>query len=345
MSKLTRNSTVKPAVQIFVLLVFIVLLFPGLSPGAETGGVLNIQMENDFFGGGTDRNFTHGTRMEYVTGPIEWISDAADKLPWFDSERSGQGAPHVKARASIAIGQNIFTPENTTAFQLLPDQRPYAGWLYMGFGLAANQGNRRYDKVYLEVGIVGPNSFGEEVQSEWHTLFGLKVPNGWDHQLDNEPGLVLYYEQARRFNTRDMLFGLEYDVIPHFGGSLGNVFTYGACGFTLRVGADLKKDFGPPRIRPSLPGGGFFRTDDGFNWYIFAGTEGRAVLRNIFLDGNTFSHSPSVDKKPFVGDVQAGLASQWGKFRLSYTQIYRSKEYKGQSSGDIFGSLTISYRF
>lgn len=310
------------------------------------GGVISVQMENDFFGGGTDRNFTHGTRVEYVTRPIKWISDAADKLPWFDYERSRHGGDaRVNARASFSIGQNIYTPENTRVRRLLPDARPYAGWLYLGLGLAANQGSRRYDKIYLEVGVVGPDSFARQVQTRWHRLFGLKVPKGWSHQLDNEVGAVLYYEQARRFDTRDTFFGLEYDVIPHFGGSLGNVFTYAAGGLTLRIGAHLDKDFGPPRIRPSLPGGGFFRPAPGFNWYIFAGTEGRAVLRNIFLDGNTFTDSPSVDKKPLVGDVQAGVASQWGRFQLSYTQIYRSKEYDGQSSGDVFGSLSLSYRF
>jgi hypothetical protein len=123
------------------------------------------------------------------------------------------------------------------------------------------------------------------------------------------------------------------------------VFTYGAAGFTLRLGSDLDKDFGPPRIRPSLPGGACFRPEKGFTWYLFAGLEGRAVLRNIFLDGNTFSDSHSVDKKPFVGDLQAGLAVQWGRFRFSYTEIFRSKEFEEQESADVFGSLSLSYHF
>ena len=57
-----------------------------------------------------------------------------------------------------------------------------------------------------------------------------------------------------------------------------------------------------------MPGGGYFRRKKGFNWYLFAGLEGRAVFRNIFLDGNTFTDSHSVDSKHFVGDIQAGLA-------------------------------------
>lgn len=78
---------------------------------------------------------------------------------------------------------------------------------------------------------------------------------------------------------------------------------------------------------------------------MFAGLEGRAVLYNIFLDGNAFTDSHSVDKEPFVGDLQAGLVVQWNRFRITYTQIFRTKEFEGQDSGDIFGSLSFSYHF
>jgi hypothetical protein len=65
----------------------------------------------------------------------------------------------------------------------------------------------------------------------------------------------------------------------------------------------------------------------------------------MFLDGNTFKHSHSVDKKPFVGDLQTGLVVQWKRFRITYTQIFRTKEFDGQDDGDLFGSLSLSYHF
>jgi hypothetical protein len=312
----------------------------------DPGYVISIQFENDFFGGGTDRHFSHGTRIECLTRPIQWMTDAADKLPWFRSERARNSPKdELKARASFSLGQNIFTPEDTAATQLIPEDRPYAGWLYMGFGLVANQGTKRYDKLELEIGVVGPYSFAEDVQTFWHSLLGLQVPQGWDNQLENEVGAVLYYEQTRRFEKQNIGWGLDVDVLPHFGGALGNVFTYGAAGITLRLGSELEDDFGPPRIRPSLPGSAFFRPEKGFNWYVFAGLEGRALLHNIFLDGNTFTDSHSVDKKPLVGDLQAGLVVQIDRFRVAYTQIFRTKEFDGQEDGDIFGSVSFSYQF
>ncbi|RPJ22911.1 MAG: DUF2219 family protein, partial [Desulfobacteraceae bacterium] len=66
---------------------------------------------------------------------------------------------------------------------------------------------------------------------------------------------------------------------------------------------------------------------------------------NVFLDGNTFTDSHSVDKKPFVGDLQTGLVVQYDRFRITYTQIFRTKEFDGQEDGDIFGSVSLSYQF
>ena len=73
--------------------------------------------------------------------------------------------------------------------------------------------------------------------------------------------------------------------------------------------------------------------------------EERAVARNIFLDGNTFRGGPSVDKKNLVGSLQVGAAVTYGQARISYTQVYMTKEYDTQKHASEFGTITLSYRF
>ncbi len=75
------------------------------------------------------------------------------------------------------------------------------------------------------------------------------------------------------------------------------------------------------------------------------GAEARAVLRNIFLDGNTFSSSRRVDKYPLVVDFQAGAAVTFQRLRLSYTHLFRTPEFQGQNGFDSFGSVALSLRF
>ena len=72
------------------------------------------------------------------------------------------------------------------------------------------------------------------------------------------------------------------------------------------------------------------------------GAEARGVARKIFLDGNTYRDSLSVEKKNFVGEVQAGAAVRKGAFRLADTHVFRTKEYVAQDNRLDFGALTLS---
>src|SRR5262249_24365683 len=108
---------------------------------------------------------------------------------------------------------------------------------------------------------------------------------------------------------------------------------------------DLPVDYGPPRVRPSIAGTDFFVPETSFGWYLFFGTEGRVVARNIFLDGNTFTDSHHVDKKYLIGDLQGGLALTFQNARLAYTIVRRSKEFETQEGGNTFGALTLSLKF
>ena len=69
----------------------------------------------------------------------------------------------------------------------------------------------------------------------------------------------------------------------------------------------------------------------------------RAVARNIFLDGNTFEDSHSVDRKPVVADVYAGMALLIDRWKLSYAQVFRTREFDGQPHHHEYGSLSLSY--
>ncbi|MGB9499156.1 MAG: lipid A-modifier LpxR family protein [Dissulfuribacterales bacterium] len=74
---------------------------------------------------------------------------------------------------------------------------------------------------------------------------------------------------------------------------------------------------------------------------FFAGVEGRAVLYNIFLDGNTFTDSPSVDKKPIVADFMTGISISRGPIQLSFAYVNRTKKFETQKKAQNFGILGV----
>ena len=224
------------------------------------------------------------------------------------------------------------------------DDRPYAGWLYASIGLGIESA-RQTDQFALTLGVIGPASLAEQSQKAIHRISGSPDPQGWDTQLKNEPGIELAYQRRWREVASAKVAGLELDLTPHAGGALGNVYTYANAGFTVRYGKRLSSDLGPVRIRPSPPGSGFFVPSDTFSWYLFAAVDGRAVARNIFLDGNTWRDSRSVKKESLVGDLQWGLEMTWQGVRVSYTHVRRTREFATQGPSSDFGAFAVSVAF
>ena len=171
------------------------------------------------------------------------------------------------------------------------------------------------------------------------------VANGWDNQLSNELTLDAALQSRWRYmpiGNREK-FGLE--LIPHAGAHLGTAQTYAEAGAEVRVGWRMADDFGSCQMRDDCIPDQTFDSVAPFGAHLFTGVNARAVLRNIFLDGNTFRASHSVDKEPFVGDVSAGFAIQYRSFRTTYAYVYQSKEYKKQTYNQTFGTLYFSWEF
>lgn len=317
----------------------------------ECDVIVSLQIENDRIAG-TDRNYTHGTRLSLLSpevnggcGGEDWRRPHQTLQSWASSVPFPD--PYPNRRWKLALGQSIFTPEDTGAEEPIDDDRPYAAWLYLGFGVVAyDKAYRNYEAVNLDLGVVGPLAQGEFVQNTFHNIIDVPEADGWDNQLENEPGFVLSYERKWRFRTPGEFLGMQADVLPHAGASLGNVMTHAGVGATFRIGGGLpEQDFGPPRIRPSVPGSDFFTREKRLGWYLFGGGEARAVARNIFLDGNTFRDSQSVEKNNLVFDLQGGAAVSYDRARLVFTTVLRSPEQEDDEDYDLFGAVTLGVRF
>lgn len=306
-------------------------------------GTLSLALENDLFGAGTDRHYTHGTEINYVSDTYQpaWLKAFASGIGFHDDGD--------ELRFAWSLGQQMYTPSDLRRTDLIVDDRPYAGWLYTSIGLTSDSrlaaerdgGVRTIDRIELIVGIVGPDSRAEDTQRALHKVFDSEEPRGWDNQLRNEATVDLQYQREWIVP----LIGNHVDVVPRVGLSLGSSQRHAGTGFTLRVGSGLDADAGPPLIRPIATGSHYFKPSQRFYWYLFAGAHGRYVDYNIFLDGNTDGDSHSVEAEEWVGEVQAGLVMGIENWRLTLTEIYRSREFEGQDEPDEFGSVALSYRF
>ena len=323
-------------------------------PAPISKGTFSFYFENDLFAG-TDRYYTSGVKLGWTSTNLEKFGDTPyaspllpllDRLPFVND-------PGYQKNLAFSFGQNIYTPDDTEAFEPVEGDRPYAGWLYVGVGLIWKDVNVR-NSLVLNIGIVGGSwTLAEQAQSGVHAVRGLEIPNGWNNQLHNELGVLGVYERTWRWPAKERRVGIDWEFLPHVGAALGNVQISANAGAELRIGFNLPDDFGSAIIGPAsttpTPVEGAEQADRprkfDFGMYAFARADGRAVAHNIFLDGNTFGNSVSVDHKPLVADLSVGAAMNFKNTKFTYALVYRTKEFEGQEEAQLFGAISLNFSF
>lgn len=327
------------------------------------GGYLTFFLDNDLFAG-TDENYTNGTRFSYLTEarPLINIPMVQRNLQRFsgDGESAGwtrkiwgfKNPREVEYSYGFALTQLMYTPRTLDTPAAPPGERPYAGWLGIGFSLHARD-DRTLNSVEISIGVVGPHSYAQETQDFIHDLRDIEKFQGWDSQIPNEVTLNLHFNQRRRWNLLDdasLPLGLEIDGFHETGYALGNYLTALHVGFMLRVGWNLPVEFSDPRLTSTAHTQKLY-SDEGVNdraWslYVLAGTRVGGILHDISLDGPVFRNfDTGVDREPWAGEVYAGFGVRYRGVEFGYVHTYRSKRFKTQKNNQSFGSLAIRARF
>lgn len=338
------------------------------------------RLENDLFTG-TDQNYTSGVGFTLISRDISGRVQA-ECLPvpirlhaqliqtmnpgfWADVEN-----PATTQNVVVKFGQSMYTPEEFSRTDLITDDRPYAGLLYLGLAwnrrrLKERTAEEMLDTREITLGVIGPWSLAEQSQNVVHDAVGSSRFLGWEHQLENEPAFQMALD--RKFKTYRgegaVIPGYSADAIRSVGLRLGNIETSATLSVEGRIGWNLPNDFGSYPIRPgaenrppsaaSLHG----KPDDAIppgrrprpGVHFFGIVEAKAVAYDFSLDGNLFASSHSVTRRPWVAQAAAGLSAQGifaGRgYRLAVMRIYRTREFEEQNTNQAYGSIALSVEF
>jgi hypothetical protein len=338
-----------------------------------------VRLENDLFAG-TDQNYTNGVGVTVISEDIAG-RPRIDCLPmsvrlharliqlldpgfWVDTD-----AAAAVRNVTIKLGQSMYTPADHARADLIADDRPYAGLLYVG-----QAWNRRVrtqadqeilDTREVTLGVIGPWSLAEQSQNLVHDAIGSHRFLGWDHQLRNEPAFRLALDRkVRSYSGAGAIrSGLSADTIRSLGLRLGNIETSAALGIEGRIGWNLPNDFGSYPIRPGaenrppssagLRGGSrdasAAATRPRAGAHLFGIVEAKAVAWDFSLDGNLFRASHSVRRRPWVVQAAFGLSGQGilaGRgYRLAVMHVWRTREFDGQARTQAHGSIAVSVEY
>lgn len=289
----------------------------------------------------TDDGYSAGERFSWLYFVPE------DKYPIYDILFLDFGETH--SYFTIALTNQIFTPTDTQATELIVDDRPYAGWTYFEAGIHKSS-SRHLVSFLMKVGVVGEASFSEDLQNGVHRIIGNKTVKGWHNQLNNELGINAKVTHKWLFETKSLdRYGVSF--VPFILGELGNIAINATAGASWRFGYNIPKDFGVSSIDigadPGIPiydeYANMKKKSTSFSFNVLAA--GSAVARDIFLDGNTFSDSHSVEKKNFVGYIGFGFTLRYDKFVFDFIEIHNSKKFKKETKGHGVGTMVFSWLF
>lgn len=239
----------------------------------------------------------------------------------------------------MKLAQTIYTPENKDSDKPQYGDRPYAGYLrgsYFQHILVGQQD----DYFQVDVGVIGPASGAEDVQTTAHQWWGMALPQGWEYQLKNEPTLNVAY-----FKSYSHRFAPWLEYKPLMGVNFGNVLVDAEIGNFVRAGYNPPRSFNPTIYSFSQENRRM--KDQNFYAYAFAGVIGQAIAYDHLLDGSLFQHEQvSVKHENFVANGSAGLCVGIYAVELTFTHIQVTEQWLGQPERDNkYDSLKLSYKF
>jgi hypothetical protein len=169
--------------------------------------LLEIYIDDDyinFYGKGTDKAYTSGTRFTLFYAPKKPSAFLIDRL----LPKAGIDSRNV---FGVGLAQVMFAPNEIANPNFQPNDYPWSGTLFLTYSLYSYNEAQNYDfQTELNLGVNGPASLAQQTQQIVHRLIHYQRPMGWSNQFGNSLFANLNFtaeKQILRFNKSVEVIG------------------------------------------------------------------------------------------------------------------------------------------
>lgn len=319
----------------FKLFTLLVILFSAGNVFAQSHSTeIGAETDNDsYLLQGSDRYYTDGIFLYYRH---------ALKIKDKDS------AKMMNKVLGFEMGQKIFNPQSGSINYNGADQpslidRPFAAYLYVGSTLNFLYKNESNLKLSVQLGVVGPDAFGKQVQDFVHDNFGFYHPSGWEYQINNDFEINLSAEYNKLLARASWI-----DVSVDSYVNLGLGFTGAGVGPLVRLGS-FNQLFNSVSTQSTVSRkdiNGLLHKHELFFYYK---PLANYVAYDATIQGGLFDNHSGLeitkDKEPFIFSQQFGVAFTTNRFVFDIAAIFHTLDDKEMVQTHQWGTVTGLYRF
>ena len=277
---------------------------------------LSVNFDNDIIDY-TDRFYTNGIKIDLILPGLRLNPAGKLMIPYWSGGTNYYG---------LTVVQNMYTPSTTKIGGILYGDRPYAAYLYLGsFKITLDPLHNFRQTSELDIGIIGPNSYGEWVQRSFHNAVPTNnEPLGWEFQVQNDLVLNYSYKMEKGIWNRKNI-----DLNLNASGEAGTLYTNLAGGFQFRTGwmNPYFANIGLAK-KGALQKAGLRK----FQFVFFIKGTGKLVGYDATLEGGMINRSSSytlpageISRAIFLGS--SGISVSVNGFRLDMEQFLLSPDF------------------
>lgn len=311
------------------ILLFSILSVLTFGASAQTyKNEFGFKSDNDsYLAQGSDRYYTNGLFIDYRRA--------------MDQSKLKTGLE--KKIYEISAGQKMYNPISGYAPDPTKQDRPFAGYLYVGGALSWFHSNESVLKTSVEIGTTGPNSLAEDGQELLHNTVGFYELDGWQYQIKNEMAVNLsaqYTKLLHRVSSNAIDFSFDGYA------NVGTTFSGAGAGILFRAGG-INQLFNSAYTNAVIGNNPKTKTLVKREIFFYAKPQLNFVAYDATVQGSMFNNDSPVTfgVKPIVFAQQIGFNYSSQRFTFDFGMLFKTKEIKSSAKAHQYGSISMFYRF